>query len=161
MAPFHVESRSSPVIGKEESWVERNLTKSTGKGRTATATRNYPIFVLPSAVLAPTPHCQASHAYSLCGSSLTFTHFYLCCFSSLLCTSPFCRPPAPPHTLSCPVSLIHFTLCCPQHTQCISCVPAPSYTCRHAASVPLVPFTGTHKDRPVQTSAYWRWSHFQ
>lgn len=155
--------------------MKRTLTKLTGKGRTATAMGNYSVFVLLSLLHSfapPTPHCQASHAYSLCCSSPTLIRLHFYCFSSLLGAFPFCPPPAPPHRLSCPVSLILFTPCCPAcsqpcrsptHIAYLTCFYPPLHMQTHCclSSVHLFPYTNTHKDRPVQTSAYWRWSHFQ
>lgn len=113
---------------KEVGWKE---TLQNRQGRTATAMGHYPIFVLPSAVLTPTPHCRASHTYSLCGSSLTFTHCYLCSFSALhvsilpsSCSTPyivllcfpslFCTMPSTTHTvyLMCSCPPLHMQTCC-------------------------------------------------
>lgn len=49
---------------------------------------------------SPTPHCQVSHADSLCCSSPALIHLHLCC-SPPLCTILFCPPPSLPHTLPC------------------------------------------------------------
>lgn len=91
-----------------------------------------------SCLLFSTP-CQASHACSLCCSSLTLICLHLYCSPSLLCAFLFCPSPALPHTLSCPVSLIHLTPCCPACSQ-PCCSPA------HIAYLTFLPPPHTHAD---------------
>lgn len=170
--PFHTESNSSPVTGtvKEGSQLGEKkpykIDREGGKGRSATAMGNSPVFVLPSFLhsFPPTPHYQASHAYSLCCSSPTLIHFHLCCFPSLLCTFPFCPPLAPPHTLSSPISLIYFTPCCPAcsqpccsptHIEYLACFYPPTHIRRHTAIYPLC--TSFHIQTHTRTELYKPW----
>lgn len=142
----------------------------TGKGRTATVMGSYPVFVLPS-LLHSFPHS------SLLSFSCRQPLLLFPCFDSsppLLLSSSLhysvlpssCSTPY----IALPVSLIHFTPCCPAcsqpcllftNTRSIFTWVFPLNPCCHLSSVHLLPYTNIHKDRSVQTSAYWHWSHFQ
>lgn len=162
-----MESSISPVVGIEKEGSKLSENKSYKIDREGKNCNSYGelscLCLAFSSPLPPaTPHCQAAHAYNLCRSSPTLIHLHLCCFPSLLCTFPFCPPPAPPCALSCPVSLIHFTPCCPACSQpCWSPTHRaylshmflpPPYTRRHTAVYPLC--TSFHTQTHTRTELY-------